>query len=216
MARAIFVYGRSGSGKSTAIKDLLKESTFIINVNGKELPFKGANKFIQHKTDSYETIDVLLKKIDKEQKHINVVVIDDSQYLIVNHFMKSHSTAGKGNAIFSLYNDIGDKFWNLVYGIQFLRNDLTVVFLHHAESDETGFIKPKTIGKMLDDKVDLAGMFTIVFLAIREGKENYFLTQNDGNHQAKSPIGMFPDEKMPNDLSQILYFINQYYNTEEV
>lgn len=216
MARSIFIYGKSGSGKSTSLKDSPKESTFIINVNGKELPFKGANKFIQHKTDSYDTIDVLLKKIDKEQTHINLVVIDDSQYLIVNQFMKSHSSIGKGNAIFSLYNDIGDKFWNLVYGIQFLRQDLTVVFLHHAETDDSGFIKPKTIGKMLDEKVDLAGMFTIVLLSIRECKENYFVTQNDGTHQAKSPIGMFPDERMPNDLSQILYFINQYYNVEEV
>jgi AAA domain len=212
MARSIFIYGRSGSGKSTGIRTLPVESTFIINVNGKELPFKNSQKYITLNTDNYDKINNQLSKVDKEATHIKYVVIDDSQYLMVNHFMKMHSTNGKGNDIFALYNTIGDKFWSLIFGLRLLREDLTVIFLHHAEKDESGFIKPKAIGKMLDDKVDIAGMFTIVLLAIREGKDNFFITQNDGMHQAKSPMGMFKDERIPNDLLFVCETINNYYS----
>lgn len=214
MARQIFIYGLSGSGKSSSIVNLPRESTFIINVNSKELPFRGGNKFITLNSDNYKTIQDQLTKVDKEQKHIEYVVIDDSQYLIVNHFMDKHSTQGKGNAIFELYNNIGDSFWRLIHTNQFLRKDLTIIYLHHAEKTDDGFLKPKTIGKMLDEKVDLAGMFTIVFYAVREGKQNWFITQNDGTHQAKTPMGMFESEKIPNDLFAVCETIKNYYNSE--
>lgn len=211
MARIVLVYGKSGSGKSTSIMNLPEKETVIINVNSKELPFKGSKKFMKFNTDNYKTINETLGKVNNEQKQIKYVVIDDSQYLLVNHFMKCHSTQGKGNAIFELYNNIGDNFWSLMHSCQYLRQDLTVIFLHHAEQMEDGFLKPKSIGKMLDEKVDIAGMFTIVLLAVREGKENFFLTQNDGTSQAKSPMGMFDKERIPNDLMYVCETINNYY-----
>lgn len=211
MARQILVYGLSGSGKSTSTRNLPKEETFIVNVNSKDLPFKGAEKFITLKSDKYETINNQISKVDKEQPKIKYIVIDDSQYLIVNQFMNSHSTKGKGNAVFELYNDIGDSFWRLIHNNQYLRQDLTVIYLHHAEKHEDGFLKPKTIGKILDDKVDIAGMFTIVLYAKREGRENFFYTQNDGSHQAKTPMGMFDSEKIDNDIMEVCNKIKTYY-----
>jgi hypothetical protein len=218
MARAIFVGGKSGAGKSTSIRTLPREETLVINVNGKELPFKGGNKFITAKTDCYETINTLLQKVDKnkEQAGLRYVVIDDSQYLIVNQFMKNHSNLGKGNDIYSFYNILADSFWRLIYNIQTMRSDLTVIFLHHVETTESGYTKPKTIGKLLDEKVDIAGMFTIVLIAMREGKENFFITQNDGNSCAKSPMGMFTEERIPNDLLYVCETIDNFYKPEEV
>ncbi|MFA5298614.1 MAG: AAA family ATPase [Lutibacter sp.] len=214
MARQILVYGRSGSGKTTSVRNLPKKETFLINVNKKELPFRGGEKFITLNSDNYDTIQKQIGKVDKEQLGIRYIVVDDSQYLLVNQFMKNHSTQGKGSAVFELYNNIGDSFWSLIFKNQTLRKDLTIIYLHHAEVDETGFIKPKTIGKMLDEKVDIAGMFTIVLLAVREGNNNFFITQNDGTSQAKSPMDMFKGTKIPNDLYSVCQIIEEFYNPQ--
>lgn len=223
MAEPVLILGFSGSGKSSGIRTLPAEQTFLFNVCGKELPFKGARKLYSAAagekcnmmiTDDYDTIYKAIKKISESKPDIKYIVFDDSQYLLVNHFMKNHSTKGKGSDIFQLYNDIGDRFWNLLWMSKFLRNDLTIFFLHHAESTDNGTIKAKSIGKMLDEKVDIPGMFTCVLLARRDGDKNYFYTQNDGTHPAKTPAGMFSEQKIDNDLLLVSNTIKSYYEGE--
>lgn len=226
MSYPILILGASGSGKSTAIKTLPPKETFLFNVCRKELPFRGSNKLYTEidsksnptgnklSTDDYESISKTLDYIDSKRPEIKYVVIDDSQYLIVNEFMKKHSTQGKGNGVFQLYNDIGDHFWELIWKSKMYRDDLFVFFLHHSETTESGTIKAKTIGKMLDEKIEVPGMFTIVFYARRDGDKNVFYTQNDGSHPAKTPDGMFLEEKINNDLLFVTQQIIPYYKGE--
>lgn len=229
MPLPILILGLSGSGKSTSIKTLDPKETFLINCCNKPLPFKGANNdYTELKknknpsgnmitTDDYQTIDNALSYINSERSEIKSIVIDDSHVLILHEFMRKHSAKGKGNDVFQLYNEIADHFWNLIFNLKFLRNDLFIFFLHHAEMIENGRIIPKTVGKMLNEKIEIASMFTIVLLAIRDGEKNYFLTQNDGTHPAKTPEGMFNSNKINNDLffvknEALIYFQGEIKN----
>lgn len=223
MAEPVLILGKSGGGKSSGIRTLPPDKTFLFNVCGKELPFKGARKLYTPLTngkgnmvitDDYDVIFKTIDWIEKTRPQTEHIVFDDSQYLLVNEFMKKHSSKGKGNDIFQLYNDIGDHFWNLLWKSKFLTIKATVYFLHHTETMDTGEIKAKSIGKMLDEKVDIPGMFTCVFLAKRDGDKNYFFTQNDGTHPAKTPMGMFADLKIDNDLLFVHNTIKSYYEGE--
>ena len=145
------------------------------------------------------------------------IVIDDAGYLITNQFMREHSSTGKGNAVFELYNSLGDYFWNLM---QFITNKLPdnkiVYVIMHEDKDEQGDIKPKTIGKLLDEKVNIAGMFTIVLRCIEEGGKHFFVTQAANGAVSKSPEDMFDDLTIPNDLSLVDRKIREYYEMEDM
>lgn len=222
----ILVLGYSGSGKSTSIRKLNPEETFLINCLGKALPFKGGNKFYTElnksnnpdgnmlTTDDYTIIKNAINYIDKERANITNIIIDDSQALIINEFMRRHSTQGKGKDVFQLYNEIADHFWNLIIDLKFLRNNLFIFFLHHSELNEAGRIEPKTIGKLLNEKVGIPSMFTIVLYAMRESEHNFFVTQNDGTSPAKSPEGMFNTIKIDNNLQLVRDAATLYYQGE--
>lgn len=140
------------------------------------------------------------------------IVIDDAGYLITNQFMRGHSSTGKGNAVFELYNSLGDYFWNL---IQFITSrvpdDKIVYVIMHEEKDDQGEVKPKTIGKLLDEKVNVAGMFTIVLRCIEESGKHLFVTQAANGAVSKSPIGLFEDLTIDNDLAYVDQKIREYY-----
>lgn len=226
MSFPILIIGYSGSGKSTSIENLDPQETFLINACYKELPFRGGEKLykeIDHQlvkkegnkltTTDYELINRILKFIHHLRPEIKNIIIDDSQYLIVNEFMKNHTNM-KGNDSYRMYNMLADHFHALIDNCKHLRNDIFIFFLHHAEMTEAGFSTVKTIGRLLSEKIDVAGLFTICLFAKREGEHNYFYTQNDGSNPAKSPRGMFPEIKMPNDLQLIKSHILPYYEGE--
>lgn len=205
MATPVLIIGKSGSGKSTSLRNCSSKYFNLIRVLNKPLPFKG--KLDGWKTDDYQTIMKCL--IASKAKSI---VIDDAGYLITNQFMTGHSSAGKGNGVFTLYNEIGDHFWNL---IQFIINkvpeDKIVYVIMHEDTNDFGDIKPKTIGKLLDEKVCVEGMFTIVLRCIEEGGKHLFVTQASGGAVNKSPIGMFETETIDNDLTIVDNAIREYY-----
>lgn len=204
----VLILGKSGSGKSTSLRNFAKDEILLINVSKKPLPFKGSftNTI---KTDNYNEIAKAFKTLDKK-----TVVIDDAGYLITNMFMRGHSTKGAGSAIFSFYNDLADRFWGMIEYIKTLPDDINVYIMMHEESNDLGEIKPKTIGKMLDEKVCLEGMFTIVLRClVRDGK-HYFSTQNDGNDVSKSPISMFSEQLIDNDLKAVDAAIRDFYKEE--
>lgn len=220
MSRNALIIGESGTGKSTSIRNLDPKETFIINVLNKPLPFKGwknsyrkmdksgtGNMFI---TDNADLIVRTMDWISKDRPDIKTIVIDDFQYVMANQFMRQHSNAGKGNAVFSLYNDIGDKSWNIFMRSSELRDDLIIIMLSHSEEDERGKTKFKTIGRMLDEKVKVEGMFTIVLETVIEDKQYKFLTRNNGHNTAKTPMGMFEDELIDNDLRLLITSIKEY------
>ena len=205
MATPVLIIGKSGSGKSTSMRNCQNNDFNLIRVLNKPLPFKG--KVNGWFSDDYQQIMKLLiaSKADS-------IVIDDAGYLITNHFMRGHSSAGKGNGVFSLYNDIGDYFWNLIqFIVTKVPENKIVYIIMHEEKDEAGEVKPKTIGKLLDEKVCIEGMFTIVLRCIEEGGKHLFVTQASQGAVSKSPIGMFEDLTIDNDLLLVDKKIREYY-----
>ena len=205
MATPVLIIGKSGSGKSTSMRNCQNDDFNLIRVLNKPLPFKG--KVNGWFSDDYQQIMKLLiaSKADS-------IVIDDAGYLVTNHFMRGHSSAGKGNGVFSLYNDIGDYFWNLIqFIVTKVPENKIVYIIMHEEKDEAGEVKPKTIGKLLDEKVCIEGMFTIVLRCIEEGGKHLFVTQASQGAVSKSPIGMFEDLTIDNDLLLVDKKIREYY-----
>ena len=144
------------------------------------------------------------------------VVIDDAGYLITNFFMRNHSTKGKGNDVFSLYNQMADDFWNMIQNVVIgeLPADKIVYIIMHEDTDDYGNVKAKTIGKLLDDKICLEGLCTVVLRCVNNLTEHKFITQSDGTAISKSPEGMFEDVEIPNDLLYVDGRIREYYGIE--
>lgn len=203
MGIPVLIIGKSGSGKSTSLRNF-KTNIAMVNVLNKPLPFKG--KVPQVVTDNYQQIMKALCN-----KDFNSFVIDDAGYLITNHFMSKHSSVGGGNAVFSLYNDIGDHFWNLIQFIIKLPPNKIVYLMMHEDINDFGDIKPKTIGKLLDEKVCIEGMFTIVLRCVCENGIHKFITQTDAGAVSKSPMGMFETLEIENDLKLVDGAIRDYY-----
>ena len=208
MGLPVLIIGKSGSGKSTALRNCVNDSNWnLVNVLGKPLPFKG--KVPQVVTDDYEQVKrCLTSSIAKS------LVVDDAGYLITNYFMRNHSSKGQGNAIFSMYNTLADNFWKLVEYIKHLPEDKIVYIIMHEDTDDFGNVKPKTIGKLLDEKICLEGMFTIVLRCIQENGKHLFVTQADGGAVSKSPMGMFEELEINNDLLYVDNKIREYYGLE--
>ena len=206
MAIPVLIIGRSGTGKSTSLRNCAGNTDWnLIRVLDKPLPFKG--KIDGWKTDDYQQIMKCLFASKAKS-----IVIDDAGYLITNQFMTGHASQGAGNTIFSFYNKIGDYFWNL---IQFIINkvpeDKIVYLMMHEDKDDSGEVKPKTIGRILDEKVCVEGMFTIVLRCISESNKHLFVTQAADGAVSKSPMGMFDSLTIDNDLMIVDKAIREYY-----
>ena len=209
MAVPVLIIGKSGGGKSTSLRNCIDNDSWnLINVLGKPLPFKG--KIPQVVTDDYEQV----KKCLSSSK-ANSIVVDDAGYLITNYFMRNHSSKGSGNAIFSMYNTLADNFWNLVEFIKKMPEDKIVYIIMHKDTDDFGNVKTKTIGKLLDEKICLEGMFTIVLRCIQENGKHLFITQADGGAVSKSPMGMFEELQIDNDLLYVDNKIREYYGLDK-
>lgn len=205
MATPVLIIGKSGSGKSASLRNCVGNPDWnLIRVLNKPLPFKG--KIDGWKTDDYQTV---MKCLAQSKAKNNV--IDDAGYLITNMFMAKHSSAGAGNGVFTLYNQIGDHFWNLIQYIVKLPEDKIVYVIMHEDTNDFGQIKPKTIGKLLDEKVCIEGMFTIVLRCIEESGKHLFVTQSADGAVSKSPIGMFDTLTIDNDLLLVEKAIREYY-----
>lgn len=208
MAIPVLIIGKSGSGKSASLRNFKEEDIDIINVIGKPLPFK--NNFKTFNSDNY---DKIRKAIDKSQK--DIMVIDDAGYLLTNEFMRKHSQFSSGNAVYTMYNNLADNFWSLIEYIKNNKNEKKIVYIiMHEEKDEDGDLRPKTVGKLLDNTVCIEGLFTIVLRCASEKNRHFFLTQTDGRDVVKTPIGMFSETEIDNDLKIVDETIRQFYNME--
>ena len=201
MGLPVLILGESGSGKSYSIKNMDADSVGIFAVEKGLLPFKNKG----FKVAKNSTYGMIMGALQNPQ--LKRYVIDDSQYLMVNEFFDRAKDTG-----YQKYTDIGLHFRNLVHHInQNLADDVIVYFRHHTELDSnTGKVKAKTVGKMLDNYLTLEGCFNIVLQAVAEGKDHYFITQSDGSNTAKSPEEMFA-VKISNDLAYVDKTISEYY-----
>jgi hypothetical protein len=221
MAHSVLVMGESGTGKSTSIRNLNPKETFIINVLDKPLPFKNFKKNYSRlskqnvqgnycTTDQTGNILKMIEAIDLRRPEINTIIIDDFQYVMANEFMRKAKDKG-----YDKFVDIGQQAWRIILRCNDARPDLNIFILSHTETDALGRSKCKTIGKMLDDKITLEGMFTIVFHTLIVDNQYKFLTQNDGVHIAKSPMGMFDSALIDNDLLYVKQKIQEYMGDDE-
>lgn len=203
MGIPVLILGESGSGKSCSMRNFTKEEIGIFNVAGKPLPFK--SDLAKFNNPSYAEIVGKLK-LGKMKRY----VIDDSQYLMAFEMFNRAKETG-----YNKFTDVALNFRNLIdFVIRGTSDDTIVYFLHHTETTETGKIKAKTSGKMLDNQLTLEGLFSIVLLCKTDGKEHYFETQSDGFTTCKSPMGMF-DAKIDNDLKIVDTTIREYYGLNE-
>lgn len=209
MAYPILIIGRSGMGKSTSLRNLDPDKTALINVLGKPLPFRG--KFNQIVTTDYVKIMNAISKTNRP-----IVVIDDAGYLMTSAFMSGHASQGTGNALYSFYNTLGDNFWFLIEHIRSLPTNQRVYLIMHEDGNENyDIIKPKTIGKMLDEKVCIEGMFSICLRCVYSNGRHVFRTRTNGKDTAKTPLGLFEEEEIDNDLKVVDEKIKEFYEIQE-
>lgn len=203
MGIPILVMGESGSGKSTSLRNFEPDEIGIFNVAGKPLPFQ--KKMPVFNTDDYRTIQGGLLKSERK-----TFVIDDSQYLLA--FELFDRAAEKG---YDKFTTMAVNFRNLIsFVVKKLPSDVIVYFLHHVEITDMGKVRAKTIGKMLNEKLTLEGLFSVVLLSQADEGRYKFITQSDGNSTAKSPIGMFEGE-IDNDLKFVDETIRTYWGLNE-
>ena len=199
----VLLIGKSGSGKSASLRNFKKDEIAIANVLGKPLPFK--SDLDAPKVDDY---NIILKAIQNTDK--KVIVIDDANYLITNEFMNKSSVKG-----FDKYNEMGNNFFNLINGIKNVEGGKTVYLIMHEDTDDEGNVKPKTIGKLLDDKVNIQGMFTICLRSMFDNGNYIFRLKTNGQDCVKTPIGLFDEEQMENDLKLVDEKIREYYELDK-
>jgi hypothetical protein len=199
MGIPVLIIGESGSGKSTSMRNFEPEEVSVFNVATKRFPFRKKLPCMNGAT--YEGIQKALTTPNKK-----AYVIDDSQYLLCFEMFRTAKDVGYGK-----FTDMALHFYNLVqFVIRNTPEDCIVYFLHHTETTADGRIKAKTIGKMLDEKLSVEGLFTIVLYCVTDGVSHQFITQSDGNTTAKSPMEMFPLE-IDNDLKMVDSTIREYY-----
>jgi GTPase SAR1 family protein len=199
-AIGVLIIGESGSGKSTSIRNLDRNSTGIINIAGKRLPFKG-NEFKMINTDNVGKIISLMKNCKA-----NKLVIDDFQYVILNEFMLKAKQKG-----FDKFTEMAFNYWSIIKTLDGLNDKLIVYFLSHIDRDQFGNEHAKTCGKLLEEKIVPEGMFSICLKTVVKNNNYFFSTQNNGQDTVKSPLGMFENDLIPNDLAYVDHRIREYY-----
>ncbi len=225
MANSILVIADSGTGKSTSVRHLNPDETFVINIANKPLPFKGWKS--QYKQISKENpkgnlatassaqgIMKAISHVDQKMPHIKTLVVDDWQYMSSFEYFDRANEKG-----YDKFTQIAANLAQVAKMPKDLRDDLTVFFLTHSE-DSTDIngnrkIKAKTIGKMIDNTLTLEGLFSIVLFGKvnknDDGELEYgFETQNSGENTCKSPQGMFDDFFIPNNLQYVKDCIQKY------
>lgn len=203
MAVLVYVLGRTGTGKSYSMRNFPKEKLAVLNVQSKILPFKNSGEIETTNTDDYEKIK---KSLEIYSKNYKSIVIDDFQYLMANEFMRRALEKG-----YDKFTEIGAHAWEIADKVRELPSDVIVYILCHTDIDAEGTERLKTIGKLLDEKIYLEGMSTIVLKTVVSDGKYSFVTQNSGKDTVKSPADMFPSYAIDNDLWYVDQKIREYY-----
>ena len=199
MGIPVMVYGQSGSGKSTSLRNFLTDEVCVVNVSGKPLPFK--TKIKTYNCDDYMKIDTAIRTAPAK-----AIVIDDATYLMTNEFMRGAKTTG-----YQKFTDMALNFWTLIQTAIRLPDDKVIYFMGHVDLDQNGNEKFKTIGKLLDEKVTLEGLFTVVLKTVVTDGKYQFSTHTNGADTVKSPMGMFSENLIDNDLKMVDSAIRVYW-----
>ena len=232
MAELIAIVGDSGSGKSTSIRNLDPEKTFIISTTGKRPGVKGAKKRYPdfkinretkemtgnfYTSSNIESIKKMMQIVNTKMPEVSVLVIDDFQYLQAFEAMARVDEKGYGK-----FTDMAKHAYEALKTGMDMRDDLFIVIMTHSENTGDNlnpYYKIKTQGKMLDSVITLEGLFTYVLFTkvIKDDGENIeykFVTNSDGTCTAKTPMGLFEDQLIDNDLDMVVRRIQEYNENE--
>lgn len=210
MSIATLILGASGSGKSTSLRNFDPEKTLLIQCITKPLPFRSTHWKVKTSPKApgnvVQTDDpVLIEKLMRTQQH-EIVVIDDYQAVMVNELMNRSSEKG-----YEKFTDIGKHAFNIFRAAGALAEDRRVYVLAHTQTDDFGQVRMKTVGKMVDQTLVPEGYFTIVLRTEVINSQYLFSTQTNGQDCCKSPIDMFADRHIPNDLAAVDAVISEFY-----
>ena len=221
-SKLVGIVGATGTGKSTSIKHLNPEETYIINVAKKELPFKGSEKLYNAENKNYKEVDDaneitrLLKTISEKAPHIKNIIIEDSNYIMGFNIVSKATEVG-----YTKFSIMAKDMVDLFRTARQLRDEITVFYLSHPEEitdggDVVGY-KIKTAGKLIDNQVLLEGLLTVcLYTNVEENKDGTatynLLTNRYRKMPAKSPDGMFSEIKIPNNLQLVVDTLKEYYN----
>ena len=218
MAKVIGVMGESGSGKTTAMRNLDPKITFYIDCDKKGLNWKGWRKqySVDNKnyfaTDSFSSCKSLMDKVDKSEnfKHIKYLVIDTINGMMVAEEMRILAMQGGDKR--SAWTDLASNGWDIINKALTLREDLTVIILCHSEtiSDDNGIVKTriKTNGRKLEKLVLESKMTTVVWAVRQDGKYKFILSA-DGS-TCKVPLGAFQADECDNDIMIVIKALEDY------
>lgn len=219
MSIVTMVLGESGTGKSASMRNLSPADTLLIQAVRKPLPFRAAGWLQLSKlhpegnvlvSDKAEAICSALQRTRRD-----VIVIDDFQYILANEFMRRVTDKEVGNAAFAKYNEIARSAWDILMCAAALPEHKRVYVLSHTTTDEFGNTKIKTIGKLLDEKIVLEGLVSIVLRTKASNGEYTFSTRNSGSDTVKTPMGLFDSPSIDNDLAAVDAAICSYYHPAE-
>jgi len=213
MSRVICLAGESGSGKTTSLRNLDPSTTYIIDSDRKGLSWKGWKSQYNKESKNYSqtsnviNINKILDWANKTATHIKTIVIDTINTIMVDDEMSRMKEKG-----FDKWQDMASSVWNLISDSHLFRDDLTIIFLAHTqtERDDSGYVftRIKTSGKKLD-KICLESKFTTVLLAkCVDGK--YIFETHSKNSTAKSPMGCFEEDEIPNDVNEVIKRMEEY------
>lgn len=211
MSIATLILGTSGSGKSTSLRNLDPAHTMLIQCIKKPLPFKAAGWKVRAalkaegnviQTDDPTMIEMIMRKSPHD-----VVVIDDYQAVMVNALMSRSSEKG-----YDKFTDIAKSAWNIFNAAGSLAPNRRVYLMAHTTTDDLGNIRMKTVGKMVDQTIVPEGFFTIVLRTELINGNYMFSTQTNGQDCCKSPLGMFDEKHIENDLALVDAQIYKFYD----
>lgn len=211
MSIAAFILGESGTGKSTSMRSMNPAETLLIQAIKKPLPFRSSGW--RHLSKDGGNIIVcdqsvqIIAAMHKTQRQI--IVIDDFQYILANEFMRRTDERG-----FDKFTDIGKHAWDILCAASSLPDHVRVYILSHTETSESGRVKAKTIGRMLDEKITIEGMFSIVMRTCVINGQYLFSTKNNGSDTVKTPLGLFDADHIDNDLAAADAAIVDYYQLQ--
>ena len=206
MGVAVLVLGASGSGKSASMRNFKENDVRILNVASKPLPFRNVNKLKKADKATY----AMIKGAVKSGQTLSYVV-DDAQYLMAFESFEKINETG-----YTKFSAMAKNYEDMLRTIQEDTSPDTIVYImQHIDKDEDGNIKAKTLGKMLDQQLTVEGLFSIVLLAKAEERRHFFVTQSDGTNPCKSPMGMFDEIEIDNDLKMVDDTIREYYGMKK-
>jgi hypothetical protein len=205
------ILGQSGTGKSSSMRNMDPAKTLLIQVVSKPLPFRskawkpvkdGGNIIVANKSE------MICQAMQKTSRPI--IVVDDFQYLLATEFMDRAHEKG-----YDKFTEMARHYYDVLVAATTLAAHKRVYLLSHTDTSDTGQTKAKTIGKLLDEKITVEGLVTIVLRTHVINGQYVFSTRNSGSDTVKTPLGMFEDEHIPNDLAEVDKSVAAYYEIQQ-